>query len=309
MIAQKREAVDPMHPELSVAEQCRMLRLNRSTYYYSPNMEGKANLQLMHLMDKQHMETPYYGYRSMWQMLHRRGYQVNLKRVRRLWRLTGLTAVYPKPRTSRRNRQHRIYTYLLKNLPIVRPNQVWCSDITYIPIRRGWLYLVAVMDWYSRKVLSWRISNCMDSQFCVEALESAIARYGRPEIFNTDQGSQFTSTAFTQVLRNHHVQISMDGRGSYFDNIFIERLWRSVKYQYVYLNLPETGSELRNGLRAFFTEYNSRWHQSLGRMSPNESYQQFGCLTNKRKKEAKKEKGDNNNRIEFHSPYIRLNPV
>ena len=244
----------------------------------------------MHSMDTQHMETPYYGYRSMWQMFRRRGYQVNLKRIRRLWRLTGLSAVYPKPRTSKRNRQHRIYPYLLKNVEVTRPNQVWCADITYIPIKRGWLYLVAVMDWHSRKVLSWRISNCLDTRFCVEALEEALGNYGKPEIFNTDQGSQFTATAFTQVLQDHHVKISMDGRGSYFDNIFIERLWRSVKYQYVYLNLPESGSDLRKGLRGYFEDYNNRWHQSLGRMSPNDSYQQIECLTNKRKKEAKKRK-------------------
>lgn len=248
MVQQKRESVEPGHPELSVVEQCRMLSLNRSTYYYTPNEESQDNLHLMHLMDQQHMETPFYGYRSMWQMLQQLGYRVNLKRIRRLWKLTGLSAVYPKPRTSRRNRLHRIYPYLLKGLKINRPNQVWCADITYIPIQRGWLYLVAIMDWHSRKVLSWRVSNCLDSQFCVEALEDALQQYGKPEIFNTDQGSQFTSTAFTQTLRNHHVQISMDGRGSYFDNIFIERLWRSVKYQYVYLNLPETGSELRKGI-------------------------------------------------------------
>lgn len=306
---EKRQAIEPGHAELSVVEQCQLLALNRSSYYYTPNEEREENLHLMQLMDKQHMETPFYGYRSMWQMLRQQGYAVNQKRVRRLWKLTGLSAVYPKPRTSKRNRQHRIYPYLLKNMKITRPNQVWCADITFIPVQRGWLYLVAVMDWYSRKVLSWRVSNCMDSQFCVEALEDALDGYHEPEIFNTDQGSQFTSTAFTQILQNHHVQISMDGRGSYFDNIFIERLWWSVKYQYVYLNLPETGSELREGLNTFFQRYNSRWHQSLGRMSPNESYQHFGCLTNKRKKEAKKEKGDNDNEIEFHSPYLRLNPV
>lgn len=263
----------------------------------------------MHLMDKQHMDTPFYGYRSMWQMLRRQGYAVNLKRIRRLWKLTGLSAVYPKPKTSKRNRQHRIYPYLLKNLPITRPNQVWCADITYIPMRRGWLYLVAVMDWYSRKVLSWRVSNCLDSHFCVEALQEALARYGKPEIFNTDQGSQFTSTAFTQVLRDHHVRISMDGRGSYFDNIFIERLWRSVKYQYVYICLPEKGSELRKGLKKFFTEYNARWHQSLGRMSPNDCYQQNGCLINKKKKEAKKKKDNDDDKIQFESPNFQMNPV
>ena len=290
-------------------EQCRLLKLNRSTYYYTPNEESKENLHLMHLMDKQHMETPFYGYRSMWQMLRQRGYQVNLKRIRRLWKLTGLSAVYPKPRTSKRNRLHRIYPYLLKGLEIIRSNQVWCADITYIPIRRGWLYLVAVMDWHSRKVLSWRVSNCLDSQFCVEALEEALYKYGNPEIFNSDQGSQFSATVFTQILRDKQIQISMDGRGSYFDNIFIERLWRSVKYQYVYLNIPETGTELRAGLTKFFTEYNSRWHQGLHRMSPNESYQQFSCGIHKKKKRSKKRKTYNNNINTFKTPYLKLNPV
>ena len=214
---------------------------------------------------------------ALWQMLRRQGYRVNLKRVHRLWKLTGLSAVYPKPKTTKPNQAHTIYPYLLKGLDIIRPNQVWCADITYIPIQRGWLYLVAVIDCYSRKVLSWRISNSIDSSFCVEALEEALTTYGKPKIFNTDQGSQFTSEAFTSLLLEWGINISMDGRSNYFDNIFIERLWRSVKYQYVYLNLPETGLDLHQGLTAYFHNYNRRWHQSLNRRSPNETYQQFFC--------------------------------
>ena len=227
-------------------------------------------------------------------------YRVNLKRVHRLWELTGLSAVYPKPKTTKPNEAHKIYPYLLKGLEIIPPNQVWCADIASIPIRRGWLYLVAVIDWYSRKVLSWRIFNSIDSSFCVEALEEALITYGRPEIFKTDQGSQFSSTAFTSLLRKWEIDISMDGRSRYFDNIFIERLWRSVKYRYVYLNLPETGSELQRGLITYFRGYNQRWHQSLERKSPNESYQQFSCLTNKKQK--RKIYDDSNSVLK--TPYI-----
>lgn len=249
------------------------MSLNRSTYYYIPNEESPENLHLMHLMDKQHMDTPFYGYRSMWQMLRRQGYAVNLKRIRRLWKLTGLSAVYPKPKTSKRNRQHRIYPYLLKNLPITRPNQVWCADITYIPMRRGWLYLVAVMDWYSRKVLSWRVSNCLDSHFCVEALQEALARYGKPEIFNTDQGSQFTSTDWTDALKTAGIQISMDSKGQWIDNVFIERLWRSLKYECVYLNAFDSVRDAAAGIDTWIRYYNAeRPHSSLGGRTPQEAY-------------------------------------
>jgi putative transposase len=206
--------------------------------------------------------------------LRRRGYKtLNRKRVQRLMRIMGLEAIYPKPRTSRPHPDHKVYPYLLRDLKIQHPNQVWAADITYIPMRRGFMYLVAVMDWYSRKVLSWRLSNTLDSCFCIEALQEALQRYGQPDIFNTDQGAQFTSEAFTDVLKQHNVQISMDGRGRAQDNIFIERLWWTLKYQYLYLYSFENGTELRKGLLHWFAFYNQeRFHQSLDNQTPDEVY-------------------------------------
>lgn len=219
------------------------------------------------------MKTPVYGTRSMRDHLNRQGCKVNRKRVQRLMRLMGLEAIYPKPKTSKPHPEHRIYPYLLKGLEINRPDMVWTSDITFIPLRRGFMYLVAVMDWHSRKVLSWRISNTLDSDFCVSALQEAIACYSCPEIFNTDQGSQFTSMAFTNVLKSHDIKISMDGRGRCIDNIMIERLWWTVKYHYLHLHSFENGLELRKGLRSWFEYYNrERTHQSLNRMTPDECY-------------------------------------
>jgi len=220
---------------------------------------------LMRLIDAQFLETPWYGSRQMARHLRREGWCVGRKRVRRLMRKMGLHAIYQAPRTSTPHPEHRIYPYLLRGLVIDQPNQVWCADITYIPMRRGFLYLVAIMDWASRKVLSWRLSNTMDSDFCVAALEEALARYGRPEIFNTDQGSQFTSFAFTDVLKHAGVRISMDGKGRWMDNVFIERLWRSLKYECVYLNAFETGSQVRAGIGSWIDYYNSRRpHSALG---------------------------------------------
>lgn len=228
---------------------------------------------MMKLIDEQYMKTPVYGSRSMRNFLSREGYKVNRKRVQRLMRLMGLDAIYPKPRTSKPHPEHRIYPYLLKGLDINRSNMVWAADITYIPLRRGFMYLVAVMDWHSRKVLSWRISNTLDADFCVSALEEAITCYGSPEIFNTDQGSQFTSEAFTNVLKSKSIRISMDGRGRCMDNIFVERLWWTVKYHYLYLHSFENGVELRKGLRSWFEYYNrERSHQSLNWMTPDECY-------------------------------------
>ena len=205
--------------------------------------------------------------------LRRLGHKVNRKRVQRLMRLMGLEAVYPKPKTSKPHPEHKIYPYLLRNLSIDRPNQVWAADITYIPMRRGFMYLVAVMDWYSRKVLSWKLSNTLDSEFCVAALTEAINNYGCPEIFNTDQGSQFTSAAFIGLLESHAIQISMDGRGRFHDNIFIERLWWTVKHQYLYLRTFEGGSDLQRGLKDWFNFYNQeRPHQSLDDKTPDEAY-------------------------------------
>src|SRR4051794_7728753 len=227
----------------------------------------------MRLIDAQFLETPWYGSRQMARHLRRDGHEVGRKRVRRLMAVMGLVPIYQRPRTTVPHPEHRIYPYLLRGLGIERPNQVWCADITYIPMRRGFLYLVAVMDWATRKVLAWRVSNTMDVAFCVEALREALARFGRPEIFNTDQGSQFTSSEFTDVLRAADVRISMDGRGRWVDNVFIERLWRSLKYECVYLHAFETGSELRAGLLRWIGYYNTgRPHSTLGGRTPDEAY-------------------------------------
>ncbi len=248
--------IDPAHQNLSVSRQCRLLNINRSTYYYKKKPIKSEDLKLMELIDKQYLKTPTWGSRSMRNHLRRLGYKVNRKRVQRLMRLMGLEAIYPKPRTSRPHPAHKVYPYLLRNLKIDRPNQVWAADITYIPMARGFMYLMAVMDWNSRKVLSWRLSNTLDTDFCVEALEDAINRYGAPDIFNTDQGAQFTSKPFTNLLKQHDIKISMDGRGRVQDNIFIERLWWTVKYHYLYLHAFDNGTQLRNGLNEWFRHYN-----------------------------------------------------
>jgi putative transposase len=229
----------------------------------------------MRLIDEQHLETPYYGARQMTRHMRRQGYCVSRKRIGRLMRLMGLSAIYQKPNTSKPNLRHKIHPYLLRGLTINKPNQVWCADITYIPMRRGFLYLVAVMDWASRKVLSWRLSNTMDADFCVAALEEALARYGKPEIFNTDQGSQFTSDTFTDALKTADIRISMDGKGRWMDNVMIERLWRSLKYECIYLHAYETGSEVRQGLKHWIDLYNTRRpHSSLDDRTPDEAYWQ-----------------------------------
>ena len=265
--------IDPAHQNLSVLRQCRLLNINRSTYYYKKRPITPIDLKLMELIDKQYLKTPTWGSRFMWNHLRRLGYQVNRKRVQRLMRLMGLEAIYPKRKTSRPHPDHKIYAYLLRNLKIDRPNQVWAADITYIPMSRGFMYLVAVMDWHSRKVLSWRLSNTLDTDFCVEALEDAINQFGSPDIFNTDQGAQFTSRAFTRVLKEHGIKISMDGRGRVQDNIFIERLWWTVKYHYLYLHAFDNGTQLRSGLREWFGHYNQeRSHQALDNQTPDEVY-------------------------------------
>ena len=248
--------VDPEHPRLSIVRQCALVSIARSSFYYQGKGESPLNLALMRAIDEQFLETPWYGARQMAQHLKRLGYCVGRKRVRRLMRLMGLAPIYQKPRTSDPHSGHRVYPYLLRGLEIDRADQVWCSDITYIPMRQGFLYLVAIMDWWSRKVLSWRLSNTLEPEFCVDTLEEALARYGRPEIFNTDQGSQFTSLAFTQTLKDAGVKISMDGRGRWMDNVMIERLWRSLKYECVYLQAFETGSEARAGIGRWIDYYN-----------------------------------------------------
>jgi len=265
--------VEPAHPKLSVSRQCALVGISRSAFYAPSKGESPLNLSLMRVIDAQFLETPWYGSRQMARHLRRAGHVVGRKRVRRLMARMGLSAVYQKPRTTVPHPEHRTWPYLLRDLVIDRPDQVWCADITYIPMRRGFLYLVAVMDWASRRVLSWRLSNTMDADFCIEALEEAMARHGRPEIFNTDQGSQFTSPRFTDVLLEAGVKISMDGKGRWMDNVFIERLWRSLKYECVYLHAFETGSEARAGIGRWMTYYNAeRPHSALGGRTPLEAH-------------------------------------
>ena len=266
--------IDPTEKRLSLSRQCRMLGICRSSRYYKRRQRIQSNdLKLMRLIDEQYLKNPSWGSRSMRNYLRRQGYKVNRKRVQRLMRIMGIEAIYPKPKTSRPHPGHKVYPYLLRNLNIDRPNQVWAADITYIPMARGSMYLVVVMDWYSRKVLSWQLSNTLEADFCVDALEEALLRHGRPEIFNTDQGAQFTSQAFTGLLKSHEVQISMDGRGRVQDNIFIERLWWSIKYQYLYLWTFDNGTLLRQGLSQWFQLYNQeRSHQALDNLTPDEVY-------------------------------------
>jgi len=264
--------VDRRHPSLSIVRQCRLLDISRSGLYYQPVGISEEDLTLMKLIDRQYLATPFYGARKIAAWLKGRNYSVNRKRVRRLMRVMGLKAVYRRPRTSQPAPGHKIYPYLLGGMKITRPNQVWAADITYIPMARGFLYLVAIIDWYSRYVLSWRLSNTLDAGFCVEALEEALKK-GRPDIFNTDQGGQFTSEAFTGLLQQHGVRISMDGKGSYNDNLFIERLWRSVKYEEVYLKAYQDGREARIGLGNYFRFYNTeRPHQTHGYRTPAEVF-------------------------------------
>ena len=277
--ARRKDLVDPGH-RLGIITQCRLLSISRATYYYEKKGESLFNEQLMRLIDEQFLKTPGYGARLMTRHLRRQGYCVGRKRVRRLMRLMGLFAIYPKPRTTIPNLEHRIYPYLLRELEIDRPNQVWCADITYIRMRRGFMYLVAVMDWHSRRVLSWRLSNTLDGACCVDALEEALLHYGPPEIFNTDQGCQFTSLHFTQTLKDAGVRISMDGKGRWMDNVFIERLWRTLKYECVYLHEFESGSRARAVLGAWLDSYNhERPHSSLDDHTPDEAYR--GCLMGK----------------------------
>jgi putative transposase len=269
----RRQMIEADHPRLSVARQCALVSISRSAFSDRPAGETSLNLALMRLIDEVFLETPWYGSRQMARHLRRQGYTVGRKRVRRLMARMGLAAIYQQPRTTVPHPEHRTYPYLLRGLRIERPDQVWCSDITYIPMRRGFLYLVAVMDWATRKVLSWRLSNTLEAEFCIAALEEALARYGRPDIFNTDQGSQFTSPRFVEVLTGAGVRVSMDGRGRWMDNVFIERLWRSLKYECVYLHAFETGSELRAGLTRWIGYYNGqRPHSALAGRTPDEAY-------------------------------------
>lgn len=271
--------VEPANTNVSIVEQCRLLSISRSGWYYEPKGESPLNLSLMRMIDEQFLNTPYYGSRQMARHLRRLGYCVSRKRVRRLMRLMGLEAIYQSPKTSLPHPEHKIYPYLLNGLTINRSNQVWCSDITYIPIKRGFLYLVAIMDWYSRKVLSWRLSNTLDTEFCAQALKEAVARYGVPDIFNTDQGSQFTSFKFTNILKDHEIKISMDGKGRWMDNVFIERLWRSLKYECVYLNNFEDGRQAKVLIGNWMAHYNrERPHSTFDGQTPYEVYMKMKNL-------------------------------
>ena len=273
--AERRALVERDNPALPVSQQCRLLAVSRAAVYREAAAVSAEDLTIMALIDRQYLARPYYGSRRMTAWLATQGHLVNRKRVRRLMRLLGLVAIYQRPHTSKPAVAHKVYPYLLGGLAIERVNQVWCSDVTYIPMAKGFLYLVVIMDWVSRAVLAWRLSNTLGADFCVEALEEALARYGRPEIFNTDQGSQFTSDDFTATLKRHGVTISMDGKGRCMDNIFVERLWRSLKYEEVYLNAYATVAEAKAGIGAWLSFYNQeRQHQSLGYRTPQQSYQE-----------------------------------
>jgi len=274
-ISQRRDIVDKAHQKLSIKEQCQLMSIHRSGYYYQPKTESELNLELMALIDKHYMDHPYMGVPSMTQWLNKdMGYNVNKKRVRRLYKLLDLFAIVPGPHTSRGNKEHKKYPYLLRNLKITRPNQVWCTDITYLPIKNGYMYLIAIIDLYSRFVVGWSLSNSMDAEWCKETVERAVNKHGKPDIINSDQGSQFTSDEFTGYLEKMQINISMDGKGRAIDNIFIERLWRSLKYENIYLNAYSTAMELRAGLNAYFDYYNNiRRHSSLGYQKPVELFQ------------------------------------
>ena len=266
--------IDRTHPTLPVTRQCRILNVSRATVYRHPAAVSDADLELMALIDRQYLIRPFYGSRRMAAWLNTQGHAVNRKRVQRLMRLMGLVAIYQRPNTSKAVAEHIKYPYLLGGLTIDRVNQVWCSDITYIPMPRGFLYLVVIMDWHSRAVLSWRLSNTLHADFCAEALEEALRGFGRPEIFNTDQGSQFTSDDFIGVLKKSQIKISMDGKGRCMDNVFVERLWRSLKYEEVYLHAYASVSEAKSGIGAWLHFYNEeRPHQTHDYRTPRQVYE------------------------------------
>ena len=276
--AERLALVDHDDPVLQVTAQCRLLKVARSTLYYQAVPVGSDELAVMRLIDELHLEYPFYGSRRMAVVLRDDGWAVNRKRAQRLMRVMGLEAIYQKPNTSRSHPDHKVYPYLLRGLIIDRPNQVWCADITYVPMAKGFVYLVAVMDWFSRRVLAWRLSITMETDFCVDALREALDRHGRPEIFNTDQGVQFTSAAFLDELSGQGVQISMDGKGRFLDNIFIERLWRSLKYEEVYIKAYGSVAEARQGIGGWLGFYNEkRPHQALDYRTPRAVHEAAAC--------------------------------
>jgi putative transposase len=265
--------IDAGHPRLSIRRQCQLLGLNRSSLYYEPASETEENLRLMRLIDREYTAHPFLGSRRLTKWLIEQGEEVNRKRVQRLMRLMGLEAIYPKPKLSAAGRGHRIYPYLLRNVSIERSDQVWSTDITYVPLASGFMYLAAIIDWFSRYVVAWRLSNTLDGSFCLEMLEEALSG-GRPEVFNTDQGVQFTAAAWTGRLESAGVAVSMDGKGRCLDNVFVERLWRSVKYEEVYLHRYEVVPQLASGLERYFVYYNEgRPHQSLAYQTPAAVYE------------------------------------
>ena len=261
--------------QLSLTRQCQLLDLSQSSYYYRPKPADDSQLALLRQMDEQYLKTPQYGARSYATWFRRQGIQAGRKKAASMMRILGIISIAPKPKTSIPGKQHTVYPYLLKGLIINQPNQVWAADITYVPMEKGFGYLVAIIDWHSRKVLSWRLSNTMDADFCIQALNAAIQIHGCPEIMNTDQGAQFTSTAFIEVLQRHQIQISMDGKGCYYDNIFVERLWRTVKYEHLYTQAFNNLKEVRSSLICWFDWYNQeRFHQGLNNQTPDEVYYQ-----------------------------------
>ena len=271
-MSQRRALLDPEH-SLSLRRQCELLSVSRSGLYYEQVPPDAEELKLMRLIDELHLKHPFFGSRMMTQTLKRQKHLVNRKRVQRLMRLMGLESMAPQPSTSGPTPEHPVYPYLLRGLRIDRINQVWAADITYIPLARGFAYLVAVIDWYSRRVLAWRLSNTMETSFCIEALQEALARFGSPEIFNTDQGAQFTAESFTSALRARGIKISMDGKGRFVDNIFVERLWRSLKYEAVYLNPYDSVADAREGIGRYLAFFNDeRPHQALGYQTPSSFY-------------------------------------
>lgn len=274
-VVERKQHIEADHPRLSIQRQCDLIGLPRSSYYRESHggQESTGNLEIMRLIDEEYTEHPFYGSRQMRNYLRRKGYKINRKRVQRLMRKMGLQSVAPKPNTSKSHPEHKVYPYLLRSIDVLYANHVWCSDLTYIRLTGGFVYLTAVMDWHSRYILSWEVSVFMDSDFCVSALERALRCHGTPDIFNTDQGSQYTSSDFTGTLKDHDIKISMDGKGRAMDNIFIERLWRSVKYEEIYLKEYRSVDELRKALKKYFHFYNyHRPHQSFDGQTPAEVY-------------------------------------
>ena len=271
--------IDRTH-KLPITRQAELLNVSRGSVYYLPKPVSETDLKLMRRIDELHLELPFAGSRMLRDLLRQDGSKVGRKHVATLMRKMGIEALYRRPNTSRKHPQNQVYPYLLRHLPVTQPNQVWAMDITYIPMRKGFVYLAAVVDWYSRKVLSHRVSITMETDFCIEAVEEALERYGTPDIFNTDQGSQFTSSAFTGLLKQNGIRISMDGKGAWRDNVFVERLWKSVKYEEVYLTAYNTVSEAKAGLTRYFTFYNTRRpHSRLDRMTPEQFYFNSSSVT------------------------------